>query len=471
MKKQLTIKNLLLVTTSMGLISCVGQSSDPMSKYADLKVSQPTSQQSETQFVAPDVFTDASPLEASEIVDLKLQGTNEVNNANFLENQEGVLYFKVLPKSTKISKFNVEMTDFSMGTQVISQRPMLYATDKANIFGLKWKAPVGLIPAGVSYVTLQATIKSSVVEASDANLKGLENLNKITFIISRNNSVPKILGRSSLAAGIDEGQSVGFTVDIEDSATSSSPKIPEMQVTPYIYSNTEAYRADGSKYVSMDDSVKENPKRFSDGSSKWRFYFKVNVDELPLDRDRKGIENPLSPAVDVCFHIRALSVINTQSEQQQVCFKARYAAQAPVIVWENEALKEVTSSVASVMKFKIASGNDLGQVELKDPQGQVSELSGSKELKCSSEVGGKLSSQVCELSWTPACVKTATTKKLTLKIDNKTGSKQKSQIFTKEFTVLPNEEACTKKPATKSTTTPKSKSATSTSTAKKTEGA
>lgn len=459
MKKQLTIKNLLLVTTSMGLISCVGQGSDPMSKYADLKVSQPTSQQSETQFVAPDVFTDANPLDASEIVDLKLQGTNEVNNANFLENQEGVLYFKVLPKSTKIVKFNVELTDFTMGTQVISQKPIIYATDKANIFGMKWKAPVGIIPAGVSYVTLQATIKSSVIEAVDANLKGLENINKITFIVSRNNSVPKILGRSSLAAGIEEGQSVGFTVDIEDSATSTSPKIPEMQVTPYIYSNTEAYRADGAKYVSMDDSVKENPKRFSDGANKWRFYFKINVDELPLDRDRKGIANPLAPDVDVCFHIRALSVINTQSEQQQVCFKARYAAQAPVIVWENESLKEVTAAVPTTLKFKIASANDLGQVDLKEPQSQVSELTGSKELKCSSESGGKLSSQVCELSWTPSCVKTATVKKLTLKVDNKTGSKLKSQIFTKEFTILPNEEACTKKVVTKSTTAEKTKGA------------
>lgn len=471
MKKQITIKNLLLVTTSMGLISCVGQSSDPMSKYADLKVSQPTSQQSETQYVAPDVFTDASPLEASEVLDLKLQGTNEVNNANFLENQEGVLYFKVLPKSTKIVKFNVELTDFTIGTQIINQKPIIFATDKANVFGMKWKAPVGLIPAGVSYVTLQATIKSHVVESSDNNLINLENANKITFIVSRNNSVPKILGRSSLAAGIDEGQSIGFTVDIEDSATSSSPKIPEMQVTPYIYSNTEAYRADGSKYVSMEDAVKENPERFKGSPNKWRFYFKVNVDELPLDRDRKGIENPLSPSVDVCFHIRALSVINTQSEQQQVCFKARYAAQPPVIQWENEALKELPAAVPAIIKFKIASANDLGQVSIKDPQTQISKLTGTKELRCSSESAGKLSYQLCELSWTPACVKTASTKKLSLKVENKTGSKVKSEVFTKEFTVIPNEEACAQKPEAKATGTKKSKPATNKTTVKKTEGA
>lgn len=459
MKKQLTIKNLLLVTTSMGLISCVGQGSDPMSKYADLKVSQPTSQQSETQFVAPDVFTDANPLEASEIVDLKLQGTNEVNNANFLENQEGVLYFKVLPKSTKIVKFNVELTDFTLKNQDVRQKPIIFATDKANIFGMKWKAPMGLIPAKENYIDVDATIKSTVVEATDHSLDRLSNEKIIKIYINKDRSIPVITGKSDLSLGIEEGQSFNFTVDIEDKASDLNPKIPDLLIEKYKSSNTEAFVADISRFVELDPSVKENPMRFTNLTTKWRFFYKIHIDQLQLDRDRKGIENPLSPSVNACFLIQAQSSINTYSIQHQICTKARYAAQAPVIIWENEALKEVTASVATTIKFKIASANDLGQVELKEPQSQVSELTGSKDLKCSSEAGGKLSSQVCELNWTPACIKTATVKKLTLKVDNKTGSKLKSQIFTKEFTILPNEEACTKKVATKSTTAEKTKGA------------
>lgn len=469
MKYQMTIKNLILLSTSLGLMSCVGQSSDPMSKYADLKSATPTSQQSETQFVAPDVFTDANPLEASEIVDLKLHGTNEVNNANFIENQEGILFFRVTPKSPKITKFSVDLIDLTLGTQIITQKPAVFATDRQNIFALRWKAPLGLIPAGVNFVKVQATIRSLVLEASDNNLKGLVNVNKLTLDISRDNSVPKILGRSSLDSGIDEGQSLNFTVDIEDNASLVSPKIPEIQVTSYIYSNTEAFRADGAKYVTMDTSIVENPKRFANGSNKWKFFFKIKVEELPLDRDREGSENPLSPSVDLCFHIRAMSSINTQSAQQQVCLKARYAAQAPVIEWENESLKEVTASVNTVIKFKIASANDLGQVDLKNPKSQISELTGSKELKCSSEAGGKLSYQLCELSWTPACVKTATAKKLTLKVDNKTGNKMKSQNITREFMILPNEEACVEKRTSKPATS--KKPATTSSSTNKTAGA
>lgn len=468
MKKQLTIKNLLLVTTSMGLISCVGQSSDPMSKYADLKVSQPTSQQSETQTEAIQKFNPPIILNQSKLADLNLNGPNVISHSNFIENQESILYFSVVPRSLDIKRYSVEISEVRTTSKIINEKPLIFETDRPNIFGLKWKPSSNIINPGANNEPITITFQSRIIETSKEVLKNLVDTNDLLMSVNKDSSIPIITQKMGLENPIDEGSLAKFTIDIQDLAsTSITNKNPEIIISSYEHTNTEAFLANGSIYVNQVGL----PQRSTTDPSKWRFFFNIKPDNLPLDKDRKGIDNPLAPSVGVCFYIRATSVINTYSIQQQVCFKARYAAQAPVIVWENEALKEVTSSVATVMKFKIASGNDLGQVELKDPQGQISELSGSKELKCSSEAGGKLSSQVCELSWTPACVKAATTKKLTLKIDNKTGSKQKSQIFTKEFTVLPNEEACTKKPATKSTITPKSKSATSTSTAKKTEGA
>jgi hypothetical protein len=465
--KTTTFKNILALSACIGvcigLVSCVGQSSDPMEKYSQLKVSVPTSQTSEHQTIAPDVFSDADQLESTELLELKpkllelnLQGTSEVNNANFLEEQEGILYFKVTPKSLKITKYSVELTDFTMGSQPLNQRPVIKSTDKANIFGLFWKAPAGIIPAGLNFISLKAKIVMTVTETSDANLKGLIDEDTLHFIVSRNNSVPKILGRSKLDAGIDEGKSLSFSVDIEDPGSAISPRIPEIQITPYVYANKEAFRADGSKYVDMDydnfDNQK-NPERLTDktGSNKWRFHLKMTIEQLPLDRDRQGIENPMAPSVDVCFNIRAISALTTQSVQQQICLKARYAAQAPVLKWDEGTNFDVVAGKNNILKFKIQSGNDLGETTLKDPAKQIAGLTGTKDLKCSHETSDKLSSQVCELNWAPSCVKTQTVKKLTLKLDNKTGNKSKSQSFTKEFNIIPNEVDCVKKPAPKTT--------------------
>ena len=111
MKTNLT-KTLLMLSAGTLLASCMGQSSDPMEKYSTLRSGEPTTEQSESQKYVPPVFTSATVPVGSEFADLKLQGTNEVNNANFLEGKEGVLYFKLTAKSPKITKFKMDVADF-----------------------------------------------------------------------------------------------------------------------------------------------------------------------------------------------------------------------------------------------------------------------------------------------------------------------------------------------------------------------
>jgi hypothetical protein len=150
MKKQITIKNLLLVTTSMGLISCVGQSSDPMSKYADLKVSQPTSQQSETQTEAIQKFNPPIILNQSKLADLNLNGPNVISHSNFIENQESILYFSVVPRSLDIKRYSVEISEVRTTSKIIYEKPLIFETDRPNIFGLKWKPSSNIINPGAN---------------------------------------------------------------------------------------------------------------------------------------------------------------------------------------------------------------------------------------------------------------------------------------------------------------------------------
>lgn len=428
---------LTLVTAAIAMLAgCSGQSSNPMQKYSNLKTGLPTDTVSETQKYAPDVFTSAMLSTGAEINELKLQGPNEVNTANFLEGKEGILYFKILPKSPKITQHAVEITDFS-----INSRPVLIVTSVNNVYGLHWTPPMGVVPSGKLYVTLQLKIKTTVVKATDENLNGLIKTDVINIYVSRDNSVPKILGRTKLEAGIDEGQVLPFTIDIEDPASAMITKFPEIQITSYAYANTEAFRADGARYMTMDYTKKINPENIDGNKSQWRFHYLIQVDQLPLDRDRRGIENPMAPSVDVCFHVRAISVIQTHSDQQQICFKGRYAAQPPVLKWEDESLKEIQAGAPTVLKFKILTTNNLGTVSLNNANAQIAGLTGKKELTCTNE-NNNPAVQSCELTWTPTCLKAPLTKKLTLKVDSVLSKKTKTESFTKEFSVVPSEVNC-----------------------------
>lgn len=436
MKTKITT-SLLILSASTLLTSCMGQSSDPMEKYAGLKSGQPTEEQSETQKYVPEVFTSATIPVGNEFAELKLQGTNEVNNANFLEGKEGVLYFKLTAKSPKITEFKMEIADFP-----ISSRPGLIATKLPNVHGLKWTPPLGVIPNGQTSASFMLKLRTVSTAASDENLKGMAREDVINITVVKDNTIPTILGKTKLESGIDEGQSIPFTIDIEDKASANSPNVPEIRVSPYIYSNTEAFRVDGSRYLVLDYSKTANPERVASTKTVWRFYYILKVDELPLDRDRRGIENPQSPAVDVCFHVVVDSVIGTKSIKEQVCFKARYAAQAPIIQWENDALKEIKAGAPTVIKFKVAAGNGLGQVSIKNMATQIAGLTGKKDLICSPESATNLSLQLCELTWSPTCVKTPLNKKVTLKVDAITGKKTKSETFVRNFVVIPAEENC-----------------------------
>lgn len=433
--KTMTTKSLLLLSALPVLMSCMGQSSDPMQAYSELKTGMPTAEKSETQSYALPVFTSPSKLTRDELIALKVQGTNEVNTANFLEGKPGVLYFKVVRGSTKITDDLVEPVDFP-----ISSRPKIEKhPESSQVYGISWTPPQGVIPAGQLFVELKLKIKMTVTKATDTNLVGLVKYDDISLVVSRDNSVPTILGHTKLDGGIDEGQApVAFTVDIEDPASAASTLLPDVRISSYIFSNTEAYRADGSRFVFLDNSKKPNPEKLS-GSSKWRFHYLINLADLPLDKDRRGIDNPLSPSVDICFHVEAISVIKTYSAvKKQICFKGRYAAQAPTLTWENDAIKEIKAGAPTVLKFSIQSVNGLGQVSLKNANQQISGLTGKKDIVCFAGTD----KQSCELTWFPTCLKSNLVKKLNLKIDNVTGKKTKSQTFTKEFVVVPSEENC-----------------------------
>lgn len=406
--------------------SCAGQSSNPLDKYPGMKATAPSETQVETQTIAqPDLF------------EIEVNGSNEINQGQFIEGQNAQTLIRVISKSTKVSSYRIEMTDFSS-----TERPTLNVTKDANIFSLNWMPPVGVIPGGQLGKSFKAQFLITVTAAENQLLVGLTKTKVIDVVVNRNNTQPQIIGRTDLKKGLDEGTQTSFTVDVEDKASAGSPRIPEIQITPYIYSNTEAYRANASQYVVLDDGKKNNPEKI--GENRFRFHYILDVDQLPLDRDRQGNKIPAAAAVDICFQMRAVSAVATLSDQVQICTNARYATQAPRLTFNEPELQAVQSAKDNTISFRAHADHPQAVLSIKSPATQISGLSGIKSLECAYETDTKKNDLICVLKWKPSCRTAEAKKSLTIKIENTLGGKTKSTSETKDVIILPDPAQCVK---------------------------
>ncbi|MBC7740941.1 MAG: hypothetical protein H7061_02010 [Bdellovibrionaceae bacterium] len=426
--------NLVLILPTLLVLSllsaCGSSKSDPLDKYKDIKAVPANNEKAQTQKVArPDLFS------------IEVEGTNEVNLGNFVEGQPSTVLVRITPKTASIQKFSVRLSDFTN-----SSRPELTGTPAPGVFALTWTAALGTIPAGQFAMQFKAEIEATVVGSANPRLNGISNSKSINVTVSRNSSQPKITGRSSLTKGVDEGQALPFTIDVTDPASLNHVSLPEMQITPYVNSNTESYHADGSSYLVYDDRRKENPEKLS--PTTYRFHYILKVDQLPLDRDRQGKDIAAAADVDMCFQMRAISAVGTMSDQLQVCTKARYAAQPPMIAFDSQLPNEFKAGQAVTIQLKVATEHPKSVINISKPNALIASLSGQKEIACAVEVADKKNSQICVIKWTPACTDKNVTMNIPVKAESSLGGKIKSITVVKSVTVVPGEE-CVVVPAIK----------------------
>ncbi len=417
MKKTTLISIPVLAATI--LLSACGGSSNPKEKYKGLDGVPANDEKATTQTVhGLDLFI------------LTVEGTNEVNNGNFIEGQASEMLIKVQTRTKAITKYSVQLTDFTH-----MNRPVLTETNVPGIYSILWTPPVG-----TSSKTFQAQIQISALETTNPQLDKAGSIKNVNIVVSQNNLLPTISGKSDLSAGVEEDRDTEFTVDVIDPSSLISPKLPTLDVTRYISSNTEAYRADGSRYIVFDDTREENPKKISE--TIYRFYFKVQVDRLPLDRDRLGKVIPSANSVDMCFYIQAVSSVDTRSIQDLVCTKARYAAQAPVITFLEPEITDVKAGAATTLSVRISSQHNLSEIVVNKLSQTIEKLSGQKGFSCAYEFADRKNSQVCVLTWTPACTSTTVVTSMTVKADSILNEKTKSSSAVKTLNVVPDLVAC-----------------------------
>ncbi len=422
-KLQLLLLTLPTLLASALLIGCGDSSSNPLEKYDDIKGGPVTSEKAVVQTaLRPDLFA------------LNVVGTNQMSFVNFVEGEESTVLLVIKPKSPHITEYTVELTDFSN-----LSGPTLVATEKLGTYALKWLPPVGTIAGGNPSKPFQAQITATTTDSTDQLLGNVSNVFTLQVNVNRTSALPTITGYQ-LAKVVDEGVETEFSVDVMDPSSAVNPRMPELSITQYVSANTEAYRADGHKYFDLDEDKTKHPENPERKGNMYRFYYTLFIDRLPLDRDRKGREIPAATSVDMCFMMRALSGANTFSSQQEVCTKARYAAQPPAILFRE--IPELRAGHPVEITFQISSPHALSTVALSKPLVAIANLTGTKEITCTNEQPDKKNSQICVIKYTPACLNKVMTTSLLLKADSTLADKTKSTSMTKELTVLPDLQTC-----------------------------
>lgn len=423
----------LTVVVSSTLVACGNSSSNPLDKYNGIKLEDKTNvQPQQAKIASADLFY---------VMDGA--GKNQLNVINFTEGQASQTLIRIAKKAS-IGTYSIEMLDFSN-----AERPTFAETKEAGVYAIAWSPRVGTIPDGQPSQQFSLKIQLAVTGAASPELVGVSSTKELIVLVNRTSVQPKIANIKgiSLSTQVNEGVATPFTVDVVDS--SNSPKLPELTFGSYVSSNPEAYRADVSRSIVYDDKRKVNPEKID--ANTYRFYYSLEIDKLPLDRDRHGNEIPMGTSVDVCFLMQAKSGVGTLSGESQICAKGIYAAQPPTLTYidaggaaidASAAALEVKPGVETVLTLKMATEHPLSVITVSKPESMIASLTGTKSITCSYDVEGKKNLQTCVVKWTPACVSKTATVALTVKADATLDKKTKSSSITKTMTVNPDLEAC-----------------------------
>lgn len=379
------------------LVSCAGQSSDPLKDYKDVKAVAKTDVKSDGQIAPVSPFV------------IKVVGPNEKNYAHISEGKTGSFDIKVEPQSlqtTKISGSTLKLLDFPYATN----KPTIQKKD-ATTYTVTWTPQVGTIPNGELVDVISFNV---LAQPTDAPLQRFGTTHEVTLIVTKTGEVPVILGVDGLPKTVQEGSKpINFTIDIED-PNYNGIRTPKIIFPDIFVNNTEANVAWLRKYVDQNRAQKQNPYNFP-GTKRFRYFYTLDVSKLPVDYDREGKLNLNASYVDMCLDVVALSASGTilsekmqkevelnSTADRQNCVKAYYTSQPAKMTWLS-ANKNAVAGKENTFEFKFSTENNLSVIDIpqKEKDAQLKKLSGEKSLECASADKNEVH---CILKWTPTSV-------------------------------------------------------------------
>lgn len=429
----------MMVALFLGACGGTSGTSDPLSKY-DVKGGQPHNTPRET------VKTIGSG--KIEIRQLGVNASTVAQNS-FIEEQSGQIRFEVIVRDPRITRIHVDISKFPQSPNL----PTLERVGESTLtgeFALNWTPPRGHLPPGVPSQTHAFTLTVKVEEAALPELMGLIVERELLLNVSKTQSVPRIVEFTDLKNGVEEGQLVPFRVVVEDSSAKDSGLAPRLDFHDLPQSNTEAICVNMRSRITNQDPTKV-VERIS--NSRFEFKYVIDTRNLPNAYDRRGRETSTADKVQLCFGMSARNSDNGISGEVRVQTDGRYSVREPELTWaDNNSTTVLPAKQSTELRFEISESSQLGEVSV--PQNQISALRralrSQVELSCEdSNVSASVSKKVCTLKVTPECPSSSQRQrplesavKMTLKVENKLGTRVRTKDFTRDFKILADETNC-----------------------------
>ncbi len=364
---------LIKAALTTALVACAGQSSDPTKDFKDVKLVKPHEDQHEIQTFELDLF------------EVETKGSNNLSHGNFTEGKQGKLTVIIKSLMGKALDANIEFLNFPYANE-----PKVAKTS-ANTYDVVWTPPTGTVGQGRTSQDVNFDLKVTA--------EGQTEIVPALFLVSRTNDIPKIVNVSGfkdskgLALKFEEGSKVKFSVEVEDPNYAGSG-LPQVAPLPHRHSNVEAFYANGSGRIDQDYDQRINPVV---RGNKFKFFYTLDLHNLPKYRDGKNKVDERVATVDLCFKLLALSVTKTPSVEAPHCVTVHYKAQGAQIKFESDDNKIVAGKENEV-KFSLFTTNSLSEIEVLKMDDVTKALAGSATLDCP-----KGNAVACVLKWNPTC--------------------------------------------------------------------
>lgn len=266
---------------------------------------------------------------------------------------------------------------------------------EANVWIFKWTPPVGFIDPGQVERDIDLMLAARVVSSKNSKLQNIVTRHAEKILVRHTQVIPKIVG-SDKPEAIEEGSDLRFKIKVQDPSQNKNSQ-PDVTITEYKGArNDENHKYDWSKNITADQPFVEGPDQ--QGVYALKFILHTKDLKLPVPPLAENLNKPDEKAtgVNLCFTATAQSKLTgLRSPSQDYCVRVRFAAQAPVIYWEQDPTGEQTT-------FEVEAGKTYSlpfTVKVPNARGEMNFLSQNVLFAESSNAALALPKVSASLKW------------------------------------------------------------------------
>ncbi|MDZ4677975.1 MAG: hypothetical protein SGI74_10780 [Oligoflexia bacterium] len=358
------------------------------------------------------------------------------------EGETKVYKVRVVCNEPGAKDFTVRAVQLPSGAQLIQTKEKDPSYNPNSGFAAPQYWLVRWTPGHYTVIDGLPATEAIVLEAA-ITLPKIERYQRIskkhTFAVSvkKDTRDPEIVAFNNLPSTITEGQTVAFTVEVNDPSGYETAPIVDFSASA-MANNKERFSANGTRFITQHPQS-PFPRRVNKTLWRYDFVFDTSIEAVPTPLNSQKTKDLTAPGVDVCFRILAKNATNRISNPKEPCVTVMFTPSKPEFIWGNDAsTTEVRGGTWPKIPFFVKV-KERGNVSV-ESMTDLTTIEGQPVMSCS-PINGKTTEMKCDLDWNIPCK--VTIYQITFKAENKLGeTKSAVTTLTHSFKVIPSNEKC-----------------------------